>query len=170
MKFYRTIPLFVLAAAAGCTPTIKTQNEITVKPVQVTVDVNLNVKVDQAIAEEIAAPAPAQKSTANDERTLRRKRFAERRAALNSALKEKLIGENNRGFLELRADDTKVSAELKTLVEAENADRTTIFTNIARRQNSTPEFVGERFAARMGERAPSGIPIQNAQGEWNVKP
>ena len=100
----------------------------------------------------------------------RRERFAERRAALNSALKEKLIGENNRGFLELRADDTKVSAELKKLVEAENADRTTIFTNIARRQNSTPEFVGERFAARMAERAPSGIPIQNARGEWNVKP
>ena len=122
------------------------------------------------IAEEIAAPAPAQKSSTDDERSLRRKRFAERRAALNSALKEQLIGENNRGFLELRADDAKVSAELKKLVEAENADRTTIFTNIARRQNSTPEFVGERFAARMAERAPSGIPIQNVQGEWNVKP
>lgn len=170
MKLHRSVTLFVLATAAGCTPTIKTQNEITVKPVQVTVDVNLNVKVDQAIAEEIAAPAPAQKSSTDDERSLRRKRFAERRAALNAALKEQLIGENNRGFLELRADDAKVSAELKKLVEAENADRTTIFTNIARRQNSTPEFVGERFAARMAERAPSGIPIQNVQGEWNVKP
>ena len=170
MKLHRSVTLFVLAAAAGCTPTIKTQNEITVKQVQVTVDFNLNFKVDQAIDEEIAAPAPAQKSSTDDERSLRRKRFAERRAALNSALKAQLIGENNRGFLELRADDAKVSAELKKLVEAENADRTTIFTNIARRQNSTPEFVGERFAARMAERAPSGIPIQNVQGEWNVKP
>ena len=44
------------------------------------------------------------------------------------------------------------------------------YNNIARRQNSTPEFVGERFAARMAERAPAGILIQNAQGEWNVKP
>ena len=129
MKLHRSVTLFVLAAAAGCTPTIKTQNEITVKPVQVTVDVNLNVKVDQAIAEEIAAPAPAQKSSTDDERRLRRKRFAERRAALNSALKEQLIGENNRGFLELRADDAKVSAELKKLVEAENADRVIVMND-----------------------------------------
>ncbi len=163
MKFHRSFSLFVLAAAAGCTPAIKTQNEITV-------DVNLNVKVDQAIAEEIAAPAPVQKSSASDEHCLRRKRFAERRAALNAALKEQLIGENNRGFLELRADDSKIGAERKKMVEAENADRTAIFANLARRQNSTPEFVGKRFAARMAERASSGIPIQNAQGEWTVKP
>ena len=50
MKYAKTIlPAAAVTAAilAGCTPTIKTENEVTIKPIQITLDVNL--KVDQEL-------------------------------------------------------------------------------------------------------------------------
>ena len=55
MRSHSMLPV-ILALAAGCTPTIKTQNEVTIKPVQVTLDINL--KVDQALTEALSADAP----------------------------------------------------------------------------------------------------------------
>ncbi len=158
--------VLVAAVVTGCTPTIKTQNEITVKPIQITLDVNL--KVDQALSEEIAESTPANTAAMPDnERTRRFRRMMERRPQLTQARKEGLIGENNKGFLEARAE---LGSELKNVVAAENADRLTIFREVAKRENSTPEFVGERFAVRVAERVPSGTLLQDSAGNWNAKP
>ncbi|MCK5915757.1 MAG: YdbL family protein [Deltaproteobacteria bacterium] len=76
-----------------------------------------------------------------------------------------ILGENNRGYLELRGP--KAGAE--TLIKAENQDRRAVYNAIAKQQNSNPENVGQRRAAQIAERAPTGTWLQNNQGEWHRK-
>ena len=49
----RYVPLFLAAAVGaavcGCTPTIKTESEVTIKPVQI--DLNVNLKVDKELTQ-----------------------------------------------------------------------------------------------------------------------
>ena len=78
--------------------------------------------------------------------------------------------ENNKGLLEVRTENGKVTDQVRKVMEAENSDRRLVFEVVARKQNSTPEFVAPRWAARMAERAPSGVWIQTAGGDWQVKP
>ena len=59
MKYAKTIlPAAAVTAAilAGCTPTIKTENEVTIKPIQITLDVNL--KVDQELNQALSTDKP----------------------------------------------------------------------------------------------------------------
>ncbi len=158
MKKYSFFALALLCAA-GCTPTIKTQNEVTIKPIQLTLDINL--KVDQALAE---AMNESGKSSASG--TERRERMKLRRAKLDLWKQEKRIGEANTGLLELRTDPAKVSGELMLLLAEENNDRNAVFQAVAARQNVTPEVVGRRFAARIAERANAGTLRQMPDGSW----
>ena len=82
------------------------------------------------------------------------------------ALKAKgTIGENNRGHLEYRGEKEPT----KGLLEEENQDRRTVYTAIAKQQNTSAENVGRRRAAQIAERAPAGTWLQNAKGEWYRK-
>ena len=82
------------------------------------------------------------------------------------ALKAKeTIGENNRGYLEYRGKKEPT----KGLLEEENQDRRTVYTAIAKQQNTSAENVGRRRAAQIAERAPAGTWLQNAKGEWYRK-
>ncbi|MCD6429633.1 MAG: YdbL family protein [Deltaproteobacteria bacterium] len=82
------------------------------------------------------------------------------------ALKAKgTIGENNCGYLEYRGKKEPT----KGLLEEENQDRRTVYTAIAKQQNTSAENVGRRRAAQIAERAPAGTWLQNAKGEWYRK-
>ncbi|WP_147835365.1 YnbE family lipoprotein [Victivallis vadensis] len=52
----RYVPLFLAAAVGaavcGCTPTIKTESEVTIKPVQI--DLNVNLKVDKELTQALS--------------------------------------------------------------------------------------------------------------------
>ncbi len=166
MKIQLLITLAALGAA-GCAPTIKTQNEITLKPVQVTVDVNVNLKVDQALTDalnEKKSGAPA--NGVDAERQARRQRFESRRDQLNAWKLEKKIGENNRGFIELRLAPSEVTGDVMMLITEENNDRTAMYQNIARSQNNTAEFVGQRSAILRGQKAAKGTLVQQPDGSW----
>ena len=66
MKYAKTIlPAAAVTAAilAGCTPTIKTENEVTIKPIQITLDVNL--KVDQELNQALSTDKPNVKADPN---------------------------------------------------------------------------------------------------------
>jgi len=76
-----------------------------------------------------------------------------------------IIGENNRGYLELRNQDTAAAA----LISAENQDRQTVYNAIAKQQNTSPEIVGQRRAAQITARAAAGTWLQNGNGEWYKK-
>ncbi|QSH40876.1 YdbL family protein [Lentisphaerota bacterium ZTH] len=76
-----------------------------------------------------------------------------------------VIGENNKGYLEvLKTDD-----EAKKLVEAENKDRKVVYTAIARQQKVSVEMVGKRRALMIAKRAPKGQMLQGPKGKWYSK-
>jgi uncharacterized protein len=76
-----------------------------------------------------------------------------------------VIGENNQGYLDMLAGQT----EKKEIVAAENADRRTIYDQIARQTGTSAEIVGQRRALQIAEKAPSGEWLQNSAGTWYQK-
>lgn len=87
--------------------------------------------------------------------------------ALEKLKAQGAIGEASTGLLAvlkapLAADDAKI-------VEAENADRTKIYTAIAKQQGTTVKLVGERRAKQIHEHAPKGTFIQDEKGTWAQK-
>ena len=94
----------------------------------------------------------------------RRERFDQLRT-----YKEKgVIGENNRGYVELLSDDPQA----KALVEAENQDRRLIYKAIIQQNNLAPgelEKVEKAFAQVQKEKASPGDKIQDADGNWTAK-
>lgn len=167
----RYVPLFLAAAVGaaicGCTPTIKTESEVTIKPVQI--DLNVNLKVDKELTQALSPDSkPDLKADPNSSDVRERRRA--RRDQIKAFKSAQLLGENNKGLLEVRTENGKVTDQVRKVMEAENSDRRLVFEVVAQKQNSTPEFVAQRWAARMAERAPSGVWIQTAGGDWQVKP
>jgi len=76
------------------------------------------------------------------------------------------IGENNRGFVEARAD---LSEAEQQLIAAENADREQVYDAIARSTQTTPKQVGLQRALQISKRAAKGLWLQDADGDWYKK-
>lgn len=75
------------------------------------------------------------------------------------------VGENNRGFLEVR----KAEGSANSVVEAENHDRTLVFQDAAQKAGSTAENVGRAFAKQIAAASKSGVWIQGDDGSWRKK-
>ena len=168
MKYAKTIlPAAAVTAAilAGCTPTIKTENEVTIKPIQITLDVNL--KVDQELNQALSTDKPNVKADPNSSDVRERRRS--RRDQIKEWKSAQLIGENNKGLLEARTADGSLSDSVKKVVDAENADRRLVFQAIAGKQNIPVESVAQRMGARMAERSAEGTWVQDGAGKWTVK-
>ena len=86
--------------------------------------------------------------------------------AINALLKRGVVGEGNNGYLAVLGT---LTAEERKVVEAENQDRKTVYSAIARQQGATVELVGQRRALQIAERAQAGTRIQNAEGKWLTK-
>jgi hypothetical protein len=91
-------------------------------------------------------------------------RMRDRLPALVVLKKAGVVGEDNQGYLVVRK-----STDKKSLVDAENRDRRLIYTAIARKQNTTPELVGQRRALQIAQKADPGTWIQDAGGRWRQK-
>jgi uncharacterized protein YdbL (DUF1318 family) len=94
-----------------------------------------------------------------------KKRMLDRLPTIVSLKQQGIVGENNKGFLEF-VGDIKTGKET---VEAENADRRTVYEAIAKQQASTVELVGTRRAIQIAETAQSGEWIQDSGGKWHQK-
>jgi uncharacterized protein YdbL (DUF1318 family) len=92
-------------------------------------------------------------------------RMKSRLPVINELKSQGLVGENNKGFLEFRSGK-KPQADV---VQAENQDRREVYRAIAKRQNTTPEFVGQARAAQIADKEPSGSWIQTPEGKWKKK-
>ena len=75
------------------------------------------------------------------------------------------IGENNSGYLEVRA----AHPEAQALVGAENADRRAVYEAIAGQQGSSVEAVGRVRAQQIAEKAAAGVWLQDQKGAWYRK-
>jgi|GEM_PF-393694 len=200
----RTV-LWALAPAValcGCTHQLETKNDINlkpieVKPVHITLDVNVKVKVDKALdssfneVDQAAAGKPGELTPVMaepagkpgeltpvipDSTKPEIKPVNPVKAAAIARIKERLSQINDfkvRGILgESNAGFLgliKADAAAKKLAEAENGDRWIIYQEIAKQKNTTPEMVAKRRALKNVARAAAGVWIQSPDGSWRQK-
>ena len=138
-----------LLSAAGCF-TVKTESEI--KPIHITMDVNLKVdkELDKAFADENI------KKPQGD--------FKEVKAMLD----RKAAGINAKALLEARdgaTDDDKI------LIAEANAKKLKRFNQIAKDSGVALEAVQKRSAKKLAEKIPagSGVWLQSEDGTWFQK-
>ena len=77
-----------------------------------------------------------------------------------------VIGENNSGYLEFVPGAARKEAGL---IAAENNDRKSVYSAIAKQQGTTEQLVGERRAIQIGEKASTGEWLQDSSGKWYKK-
>ena len=138
-----------LFSATGCF-TVKTESEI--KPIHITMDVNL--KVDKEL----------DKAFANENMKKPQGDFKEIKAMLD----RKVAGINSKALLEARdgaTDDDKI------LVAEANAKKLKRFNQIAKDSGVALEAVQKRSAKKIAEKIPagSGIWLQSEDGSWSQK-
>jgi len=149
----RTAGRFAAIAAAVCAAgcfSVKTESEI--KPIHITMDVNL--KVDKAL----------EKAFADETKPQPRGAYKEVKAIMD----RKAAGLTSLALLEARAGATD---DDKILIAEENIKRRKRFEEIAKESGVSIEAVQRRHAARIRERIPagSGVWYQNDSGEWLTK-
>jgi hypothetical protein len=133
-----------LCLAEGCIQ-VKTESEI--KPIHITMDVNLKVDkdLDKAFADE------SQQKPKGDFKAV--KEMVDRQAA----------GITNRAMLEERAGATD---DDRLLIADENAKRMKRFRDVAKSNGTTIESVQRRYAEKTREKIPSGTWYQDDSGAW----
>ena len=141
----------MLAAAAVCAAgciQVKTESEI--KPIHITMDVNLKVDkdLDKAFADE-----DQQKPKGNYK-------------AVKEMVDRKAAGFTNRAMLEERTGTTD---DDRILIADENAKRMKRFRDIAKENGTTIEAVQKRYTAKMREKISAGAWYQDDAGKWQQK-
>jgi hypothetical protein len=76
-----------------------------------------------------------------------------------------IAGEDNKGYLQF-VDGKKAKEDV---VAAENKDRKTVYTAIAKQKGTTAELVGKRRALQIAKKASPGEWLQDASGKWYQK-
>lgn len=92
-------------------------------------------------------------------------RMRERVPSIDQLKLAEAVGENNRGFLEVRKADGNAAA----VVEAENRDRSEVFRETAARAGSSAEAVGRSFARQIAAASAPGVWLQKDDGSWYKK-
>jgi uncharacterized protein YdbL (DUF1318 family) len=90
----------------------------------------------------------------------------ERRSQLMELELKGIVGENQRGLVEVR--DVANGMDAQVIVSAENSDRMTIYNSLAAKNGSTLEDVEKLYAKRLQDDAPVGAPIETDAG-WKSK-
>jgi uncharacterized protein YdbL (DUF1318 family) len=92
-----------------------------------------------------------------------RARMEKRVAQVDSFKASGVLGENNRGFLEVRSgDDQGVAA-------AENTDRGVVYAALAKQTGATADAVGKARAKQIFAASSKGVWVQSPSGEWLKK-
>jgi len=103
---------------------------------------------------------------AADEVSAAKARIQHRVADLDKLKAKKLVGENNRGYLEMRAsllnEDEKIMAD-------ENSDRAIVYRATAGQNGRRMEAVGRDRAQEIAEAAKRGTWVQDEDGQWYEK-
>jgi len=89
-------------------------------------------------------------------------RMAARIPAINALKDQGIIGENNKGYLEYRSGNHPQ----QELVQAENADRATVYGAIGKSQGAPAALVGARRAKMIAENGQAGHWYQKSDGSW----
>lgn len=96
-----------------------------------------------------------------------KQRMKSRVVKIDSLKKAGTVGVDNRGYLVIRASG--VSEADAKLVAAENADRQTVYTYLAKRVGAPVEKVEKQRAAEITKQSAKGVWLQDAEGNWYQK-
>lgn len=94
-----------------------------------------------------------------------RARIAQRLSKVDELKTKGAIGENNRGFLEVRGGDPEAAG----VVSAENADREAVYAALAKQTGSSPEQIGRARAKQIAGNSSGGVWVQRDDGSWAKK-
>ena len=149
MKTTPVLAILAAACAAGCL-NVKTESEI--KPIHITMDINLKVdkELDKAFADE-----NQQKPQGNF-------------VAIKEMLDRQAAGITNRAMLEAREKATDAD---HLLIAESNARRLKRFSDVAKSSGVSLESVQRRHAAKWREKVPAGTGVwyQDDAGTWLQK-
>ena len=95
-----------------------------------------------------------------------RARMTQRLSAVDALKSREVIGENNRGFVEVRGTGP---AEATKLVAEENHDRESVYGLIAREAGAAPDAVGRARARQIAANSRPGVWVQDESGRWLKK-
>lgn len=134
-------------AFAGCI-SVKTESEI--KPIHITMDVNLKVdrELDKAFADE------GQGASCGSYRKMRER------------MERGVVGLTALALYQAREGATE---EDRAAVDEENVRRRRRFADVAKNSSSSVEAVERRRAAQIRERLPAGAWYETDAGEWKRK-
>jgi uncharacterized protein YdbL (DUF1318 family) len=93
-------------------------------------------------------------------------RMEQRLGSLSSMKDRGAAGETNRGFLEARSGATAADQQL---ISSENADRRTVYADIAAKTGANVDAVGRARAQQIASIARKGHWLQDASGAWRQK-
>ncbi len=96
-----------------------------------------------------------------------RERMKARKSEVTAALASQKVGENNKGYLEAVKPPLEAT-QAKTVTE-ENADRKTVYAEIAAKTGAKPDAVGRSRAKDVAQKAAKGTMIQKEDGTWVEK-
>ena len=149
MKSAALLSALCAVVAGGCIQ-VKTESEI--KPIHITMDVNLKVDKD------------LDKSFADENMAKPQGNFK----AVKAMLDRKAAGYTNRAMLEPRAGATD---DDRILIAEENAKRMKRFSEVAKSSGVGLEAVQKRRARQIFEKIPagSGVWLQDESGAWKQK-
>lgn len=95
-----------------------------------------------------------------------RAHMAARLPAIDDLKAKGVIGENNRGFVEVRDHGTAAAG---SVVADENRDREAVYAIIAKETGATPASVGSARAKQIATNSRSGVWVQDESGAWKKK-
>ena len=92
-------------------------------------------------------------------------RIAQRLPAIDAHKASGAIGENNRGFVEVRNG----GGDAASVISAENADREVVYAAIAQHSGTSAAVVGATRAKQIAEHSAPGVWLQAETGTWYKK-
>ena len=94
-----------------------------------------------------------------------RARMEQRLPQIDALKSSGALGENNRGFLDVRA----AAPDADSVAAAENKDRTAVYAAIGSRTGAGAEAVGKARAKQIAANSAAGVWLQRESGEWYKK-
>jgi uncharacterized protein YdbL (DUF1318 family) len=151
---------FILGAGflGGCSPTI---NLATPQPVKVDIGVRLDVYQK--------TPPTAKKDEQSNLAIAANRRL--RSGEIQQLKNDRVIGEDRDGYLDLRKPPSNPTylAYAKSVISAENADRSFLYLANAQAQSKPLEIIEGEYAKLWSDRAFPGEWVQKDDGTWTQK-
>jgi uncharacterized protein len=92
-------------------------------------------------------------------------RIAQRLPQLDELKAKGAVGENNRGFVEVRGGDAAAAG----VVSAENSDREAVYAALGKQAGASADQVGRSRAKQIAASSAAGIWLQREDGSWYKK-